>query len=257
MNAHPISIKPRTRSPLIRVPVCELVYVSSLEIAELLEKRHDKVKQSADRLANKGVIQRPPMGKVTNHLGQTVEIYRIGERDSYVIVAQLSPEFTARLVDYWQTHKADQPRLPTTAEGFAHAFQMLADQERRHAQHDAAISAISDKVERIEHAQTVMSSRPANSEGITHLRERIHGMFGLSAETIDEVMRQSPYSPKPAGTVKNLHESADGSTYTIWWKKDVTATFHRFIEECIQVTRTRCIHPYIEGRFKLIKDAAR
>jgi anti-repressor protein len=33
----------------------------------------------------------------------TVEkVYQIGKRDSYVIVAQLSPQFTARLVDRWQ-----------------------------------------------------------------------------------------------------------------------------------------------------------
>ncbi|SDR52806.1 Rha family transcriptional regulator [Paraburkholderia tuberum] len=76
--------------------------MSSREIAELVESRHDKVKQSIERLAERGVIQLPPMGEVKNHLGQTVAEYRICKRDSYVIVAQLSPEFTARLVDRWQ-----------------------------------------------------------------------------------------------------------------------------------------------------------
>ncbi|MGF6875107.1 hypothetical protein [Paraburkholderia sp. MM5477-R1] len=45
----------------------------------------------------------PPLGQ-TSFLGadgrrQTVADDRIGKRDSYVIGAQLSPEFTARLVD--------------------------------------------------------------------------------------------------------------------------------------------------------------
>ncbi len=76
--------------------------MSSREIAELVNSRHDKVKQSIERLAERGTIQHPPMGEVKNHLGQTVQEYRVGKRDSYVIVAQLSPEFTARLVDRWQ-----------------------------------------------------------------------------------------------------------------------------------------------------------
>ena len=31
-----------------------------------------------------------------------IKVYEIGKRDSYIIVAQLSPEFTAKLVDRWQ-----------------------------------------------------------------------------------------------------------------------------------------------------------
>lgn len=31
-----------------------------------------------------------------------MKAYLVGKRDSYVVVAQLSPEFTARLVDRWQ-----------------------------------------------------------------------------------------------------------------------------------------------------------
>lgn len=76
--------------------------MSSREIAELLECRHDNVRRTIERLAERGVIQLPPMEEVKNHQGQTVTEYRVGKRDSYVIVAQLSPEFTARLVDRWQ-----------------------------------------------------------------------------------------------------------------------------------------------------------
>lgn len=114
------------------------ITMSSREIAELVDSRHDKVKQSIDRLVARGVIVEPPMGDepFTDSLGRlrTEQVYRIGKRDSYVIVAQLSPEFTARLVDRWQELEAGQGlRLPTTAEAFASAFTMLAEQERRQA----------------------------------------------------------------------------------------------------------------------------
>lgn len=78
------------------------VTMSSREIAELVSSRHDKVKQSIERLAERGVISLPPLGEYLDALGRKATEYRIGKRDSYVIVAQLSPEFTARLVDRWQ-----------------------------------------------------------------------------------------------------------------------------------------------------------
>lgn len=88
--------------------------MTSRQIAELVGSRHDKVKQTIERLSKDNqnrlaVIQLPPMGDVKNHLGQTVEEYVFsgsqGERDSYIVVAQLSPEFTATLVDEWQRLK--------------------------------------------------------------------------------------------------------------------------------------------------------
>jgi len=70
--------------------------MSSKEMADLTEKRHDSGKRTMDTQAEKGLIQLPQIVEVTNHLGQTVTEYRFSKRDSYVIVAQLSPEFTWR-----------------------------------------------------------------------------------------------------------------------------------------------------------------
>lgn len=91
------------------------VKMSSLEISELVGSRHDDVKRSINRLADKGVIKLPPLAEVKNHLGQTVKVFifdQDSKRDSYVVVAQLSPEFTARLVDRWQELEAGaKPRV--------------------------------------------------------------------------------------------------------------------------------------------------
>ena len=77
--------------------------MTSIDIAYLVESRHDSVKRTISRLYEAGAISKPPAvagtksgnGKVPFH-------YLICERDSYVIVAQISPLFTARLVDRWQ-----------------------------------------------------------------------------------------------------------------------------------------------------------
>lgn len=80
--------------------------MSSREIAELLGSRHDKVKQSIERLVARGVIVQPPMGdeQDTDAMGRPriTSVYRLDKRSSLIVVAQLSPEFTARVVDRWQ-----------------------------------------------------------------------------------------------------------------------------------------------------------
>lgn len=111
--------------------------MTSLDISELVKSRHDKVKQSIDRLSSDNehrpaIIQRPPMGEVKNHLGQSVSVYFIDKRDSYVIVAQLSPEFTAALVDRWQELEAKQQapqfNIPQTLPEALRLAADLADQ---------------------------------------------------------------------------------------------------------------------------------
>lgn len=98
--------------------------ITSLEIAELVESRHDKVRQSIERLAERGVISLPPLGEVKiqrERRAETVKVYIFsgeqGKRDSIIVVAQLSPEFTARLVDRWQEleRKVSGPVLPNFA----------------------------------------------------------------------------------------------------------------------------------------------
>ena len=102
--------------------------MSSREIAELLKSRHDKVKQSMERLQERGLIQLTPLGEV-NHRGQNVVVHHVNKRDSYVVVAQLSPEFTAALVDRWQElENGQQLQVPKT---YAEALQLAADQAKQ------------------------------------------------------------------------------------------------------------------------------
>lgn len=117
--------------------------VTSIEISELVESRHDKVKQSIERLAARGAIQLPPMGEVRNHQNQVVQVYQLNKRDSYVVVAQLSPMFTARLVDRWQELE-NQKLVPTT---FSEALRLAADLEEEKQQLENKLIEAAPKVE--------------------------------------------------------------------------------------------------------------
>ncbi|NIK50285.1 phage antirepressor KilAC domain-containing protein [Xanthomonas arboricola] len=79
--------------------------ITSREIAELVEKRHDNVKRTIETLVQQGVIASPQIEEKPTAGRPAADFVFTGEqgkRDSIVVVAQLSPEFTARLVDRWQ-----------------------------------------------------------------------------------------------------------------------------------------------------------
>lgn len=119
--------------------------MSSREIADLVESRHDSVKRTIERLQDKGLIQLPPMVEVKNHLGQVVTEYQLIKRDSYVVVAQLSPEFTARLVDRWQELENQQmPQIPQT---LSEALRLAADQAEQIERQNLLIEQQRPKVE--------------------------------------------------------------------------------------------------------------
>lgn len=107
--------------------------MTSQEIAELVGARHDNVKTSIERLAGRKVIQLPPLQEVKNHLGQTVEQYLFfgdkGKRDSLVVVAQLSPEFTGALVDRWQKLE-EQVKAPALPGDYISALEHLLESKR-------------------------------------------------------------------------------------------------------------------------------
>lgn len=229
--------------------------MTSREIAELVESRHDTVKICIDRLAAKRVISEPSMtdGEKSAN-GTTERLYLVNKRDSYVIVAQLSPEFTARLVDRWQeleTAAAD-PLANLPAEQRALVAVMLdnASIKRVQAEQAVTIAAIEQRVEQA--AEThLMLTRPAASESIIHIRARINKKYGIPSRIVDEVIRQSPYAPKPAGMVKNGHENAQGGSFAVYWIKDISAVFARFVSECRRETATQVSHPLIVGKFKM------
>lgn len=104
--------------------------MSSREIAELVESRHDSVKRAIERLADSGVIVQPPMvdEQIADKLGRprSESVYLVNKRDSYVVVAQLCPEFTARLVDRWQ--ELEDGLAPKT---YAETLRALADTVER------------------------------------------------------------------------------------------------------------------------------
>lgn len=232
-----------------------ILTMSSMEIADLVGSRHDSVKRTIERLAEKHVISQPPLvdGPRSGN-GVVTQEYQVSKRDSFVVVAQLSPEFTAALVDRWQELEAQASRPMTTAEIIAASANQLVQIERQQAEHQAKLEHVEQRIEDLSHT-TVWDHCPQNCQSLTRIKETMLARHGLSGAVVDYVLKEWPNQPHPAGMVRNGHEEAQGAQYLVWSKSHVTAAFHRFVSESTMVTATQAVHPYFEGRFRLASKA--
>ncbi|HHY8448265.1 TPA: Rha family transcriptional regulator [Escherichia coli] len=131
--------------------------MTSIEIAELVGKRHDNVKRTIETLAKGGVVRSPQIevSERINNLGFKVqhEHYLFegeqGKRDSIIVVAQLCPEFTARLVDRWRELE-EQIRKPMSEIEMVAAMALEAvRQQRRLEQVEEKVTHVTETVEKI------------------------------------------------------------------------------------------------------------
>ncbi len=107
--------------------------MNSLQIAKLVQSRHDSVKRTIERLADQEAIQLPPLVD-TNKNGIVTKVYIFsgeqGKLDSITVVAQLCPLFTAQIVKRWQELETQVAQGALTADpltSIAHNMQVLAD----------------------------------------------------------------------------------------------------------------------------------
>jgi len=82
--------------------------MSSREIADLCNKRHDNVMQVIASLINAQVLTPEIKESTFKHRGNEYNQWLLNKRDSLVLVARLSPEYTAYIVDRWQELEAKE-----------------------------------------------------------------------------------------------------------------------------------------------------
>lgn len=133
--------------------------MSSREISDVVESRHDNVKRTIETLTKKRLISFTQTEEKTG--GRKASVYHVNKRDSYVVVAQLCPEFAARLVDRWQ--ELENQQAPSLPQSFAEALQLAADQAKQIEQQEQALALAAPKVEFVD--------RYADSDGLKGFRE--------------------------------------------------------------------------------------
>lgn len=91
--------------------------MSSREIAQLCQKPHDNVLKLIRSLIDGGIVKSTtPHQYMHPQNGQWYTEFLSDKRDSLVIVARLSPEFTAAVIDRWQELETQNNALPNFAD---------------------------------------------------------------------------------------------------------------------------------------------
>ena len=181
--------------------------MTSFEISDLVESRHDSVKRTIMRLTETGAISKTPLvdgekganGVISKH-------YNVSKRDSYVIVAQLSPMFTAKLVDRWQELEAkEQFKIPQT---MGEALQLAADQAKQ-LELQAPMVEVYDKL-----------ANRKNDVSTTTLAKQL----GVSAIRLNRWMKAKGF--------KCLFKDYPAANYADWFNvvSDVSAVGHEFTQ---------------------------
>ena len=106
--------------------------MSSREITKLVNSRHSDVCKSIETLISKGVIggyQPKPYTHPQN--GQIYYEYFLNKRDTYILVAQFSPEFTAAVIDRWQELENQQNPTALLPQNYLQALEQLVASEKK------------------------------------------------------------------------------------------------------------------------------
>ncbi len=255
--SHPIQTIAAAGSVAITMTSLELVdFINEQRDTADPELRHDHFMVKVPKVL--GEIHAPKfLGTQVYGNNNTRPIYKLPKREACLMAMSYSYELQAKVFDRMTALETQvaAPLALTPAEMFLQNAQAMVAVERRQLAQAQELARISESVDTLMTGSMTLTERPANSEAITHIRPRMLKKYQLPARIVDLVMRQMPYSPKPAGMVRNHREEAQGTSYAVYWVKDVNTTFSRFVRDCKRVTATKVTHPDIDERFTLAPGA--
>lgn len=216
------------------------------EIAEMVGSRIDSVQRTIERLADRGVIQLPPLVdfEEINNLGLKVtrEYYNFegdqGKRDSIVVVAQLCPEFTASLVDRWRELEEERCRPKSQAELIAAMAMANLEQERRLNHVEDRVVAVTETIEKIKRG-----SIPVGWAGYSLLKTK-SGMTVPKCKNLVNAYRL------PTDTITIMTPDGQPRPMAIALEADFMAAFRKMMSEA-EPRGTRWYHPKM-GLFQAI-----
>lgn len=157
--------------------------MSSREIAEICETRHNQVVETIERLFAKGVLRESRKTTRTHRPdggGRPTEVYDLTKRDTLVVASGYNEELRARIIDRWQeleeTIRGQMIALP---QDYASALRALADESEKsqalkaQIEQDAPKVAFADQVEAAPDAITLAQAAKILGTGRNRLAARL------------------------------------------------------------------------------------
>ncbi len=203
-----------------------------------------------DRIISKHNFR--PADDYTSHtvVGRSREVRFTLNAANHVLLAAMTEQGKSARQDAIEIKSNSAPAL--TGDPLLDMMQMMVESRKDQLALTQKVDEQEKKLVELEERTAILPSKPANAESIVYIRKRINDAYGLPSRIVNEVLYSSPYAPRPAGQVRNTHDNASNSTYTVWNTSEVTKLFKRFVSESEMVTKTQAVHPCIDGRFKLV-----
>jgi len=126
--------------------------MSSREIADICEARHNDVIATIERLINEGVLR---LGRNTARAhqadggGRPTMVYDLAKRDCLIVISGYSAALRAKIIDRWMELEAAAP-APALPQSFADALRLAADQQDVIAAQAEQLAAAAPAVEFVE-----------------------------------------------------------------------------------------------------------
>lgn len=184
--------------------------MTTREIAELTGRRHDNVMRVARELKASGVTPQIEESEFP-HNGNTYMEFRVGKRDSLVLVARLSPEFTGRIVDRWMELEAVVAAPAPITMTRLELIQMMLAVETENIALNGKIAADAPKVL---FAETIRAI-----DGLCHI-DRVGKMIGIGRTKLfarlreDKILIKGSRMPFQKYIDKGYFSVVEGNPYT-------------------------------------------
>ena len=115
--------------------------MTSREIAELVEARHNDVVATIERLFSKGLLRSSRKTRREDTGGRPIEVYDLIERDTHLVVSGYSDEHRARVIDRWQELEGQQHQPAELSRMDILKLAMESEQARIEAEKQLAMAA--------------------------------------------------------------------------------------------------------------------
>lgn len=166
--------------------------MSSREIADLVEARHNDVVATIERLFSKNLLRSSRKSRREATGGRPIEVYDLIERDTHLVVAGYSDEHRARVIDRWQELEAKvAPSAPADLSKLE-ILQMALESEKARVLLTVQVEAQAKKIDHLENLF---------KEGMSHV-QFCKGLNGVNVMQVGHFLegRSWLYNESKSGT---------------------------------------------------------
>lgn len=161
--------------------------MSSREIAELVDARHNDVVATIERLFHKGLLRSSRKTRREDTGGRPIEVYDLIERDTHLVVSGYSDEHRARVIDRWQELEAKPVASELTR---LQILQLAMESEQGRLEAESKLALAAPKVEffdKVVQRKTLMTAtQVAQKLGMSAIKLNQHldelGIYALGVK---------------------------------------------------------------------------